>query len=110
MDFHSTRGAPERIGFSTALLRGLAPDGGLYVPQEWPRQDAEQFPQELALPAVGMQLVAPFAAGDRLAPSLSDIVTEAFSFRAPVVPIRGAAARDSSPRVSSACARREIRC
>jgi threonine synthase len=95
MDFHSTRGAPERIDFSTALLRGLAPDGGLYVPREWPRQDAAQFPQDLALPAVGMQLVAPFAAGDRLAPSLSDIVTEAFSFPAPVVPIRGAAAGEN---------------
>jgi threonine synthase len=28
MQFRSTRGAPERVDFSSALLRGLAPDGG----------------------------------------------------------------------------------
>jgi threonine synthase len=35
----STRGgaAPQR--FSDILLEGLAPDGGLYVPQTWPRAD-----------------------------------------------------------------------
>jgi threonine synthase len=95
MDFHSTRGAPERIDFSTALLRGLAPDGGLYVPQLWPRHSAEEFPQNLSLAAVGRQLVAPFAAGDRLESSLPDIVTEAFSFPAPVVPVRGTAAGEN---------------
>jgi threonine synthase len=95
MDFHSTRGAPERIDFSTALLRGLAPDGGLYVPEHWPRHSAEQFPQNLSLPEVGEQLVAPFAAGDRLESSLRDIVTEAFSFPAPVVPVRGTAAGEN---------------
>jgi len=89
MEFHSTRGAPERIDFSTALLRGLAPDGGLYVPEHWPRHSAEQFPQDLSLPSVGRQLVAPFAAGDRLEARLADIVSEAFSFPAPVVPVRG---------------------
>ena len=92
MDFLSTRGAPERIDFSTALLRGLAPDGGLYVPQQWPRHSAEQFPQSLSLPAVARQLIGPFAAGDRLEVSLPEIVAEAFSFPAPVLPVRGTAA------------------
>lgn len=92
MDFLSTRGAPERIDFSTALLRGLAPDGGLYVPQQWPRHSAEHFPQSLSLPAVARQLIGPFAEGDRLEVSLPEIVAEAFSFPAPVVPVRGTAA------------------
>lgn len=33
----STRGEAPAIGFSEALLTGLARDSGLYVPQEWPQ-------------------------------------------------------------------------
>ncbi len=32
----STRGDAPSLGFSDALLAGLASDGGLYVPKEWP--------------------------------------------------------------------------
>ena len=37
MNYISTRGAAPRVGFTEALLAGLAPDGGLYVPETWPR-------------------------------------------------------------------------
>jgi len=33
----STRGRAAELGFTEALLAGLATDGGLYVPAEWPR-------------------------------------------------------------------------
>jgi threonine synthase len=39
----STRDArrpPERLAFDAALLAGLARDGGLYVPESWPKLDA----------------------------------------------------------------------
>ncbi len=36
MRYVSTRGTAPRLGFSDALLGGLATDGGLYVPAEWP--------------------------------------------------------------------------
>jgi threonine synthase len=36
MQFISTRGAAPPASFSNVLLAGLAPDGGLYLPQEWP--------------------------------------------------------------------------
>ena len=32
---HARQGAPA-VGFTDALLGGLAPDGGLYVPEDWP--------------------------------------------------------------------------
>ena len=35
-NFVSTRGGAPVSGFAEVLLAGLAPDGGLYVPQEWP--------------------------------------------------------------------------
>ena len=39
MRYHSTRGTDESITGSQAVLRGLAPDGGLYVPEQLPRLD-----------------------------------------------------------------------
>jgi len=32
----STRGRAPELGFADTLLAGLASDGGLYVPAEWP--------------------------------------------------------------------------
>jgi threonine synthase len=68
MQFRSTRGAPERVDFSTALLRGLAPDGGLYVPLEWPRVRGRAIstPARIAARRSASASIAPFAAGDRL--------------------------------------------
>jgi threonine synthase len=37
MRFVSTRGQAPAVGFADALLAGLAPDGGLYMPETWPR-------------------------------------------------------------------------
>lgn len=39
MHYLSTRGHPERRRFCDILLEGLAPDGGLYVPETYPRLD-----------------------------------------------------------------------
>lgn len=46
MRFISTRGQSTPVGFADAVLGGLAPDGGLYVPQTWPtftRQEIADF-------------------------------------------------------------------
>ena len=37
MQYQSTRGHNAAVSASEAIVRGLAPDGGLYVPQEFPR-------------------------------------------------------------------------
>ncbi|MDE8652930.1 threonine synthase [Novosphingobium album (ex Liu et al. 2023)] len=37
MDYVSTRGSAQALDFAGATLAGLASDGGLYVPREWPR-------------------------------------------------------------------------
>ncbi len=39
MQYLSTRGAPERKRFCEILLEGLAPDGGLYLPEAYPQID-----------------------------------------------------------------------
>ncbi|MDP1791984.1 MAG: threonine synthase, partial [Methylibium sp.] len=40
MNYLSTRGDTTPRGFSDILLEGLAPDGGLYLPERYPRVDA----------------------------------------------------------------------
>ena len=43
MMFISTRGQAEPASFSDVLLAGLAPDGGLYLPQSWPQFSAAEI-------------------------------------------------------------------
>lgn len=40
MDYHSTRSLKARVDSAQAVLNGLAPDGGLYMPEELPQFDA----------------------------------------------------------------------
>ena len=40
MKYVSTRGEAAGRGFAEILLEGLAPDGGLYVPERYPQVDA----------------------------------------------------------------------
>ena len=43
MRYISTRGEAPTLGFSDALLTGLARDGGLYLPEEWPHFSRKQI-------------------------------------------------------------------
>jgi len=45
MNYLSTRGEAARRSFSDILLEGLAPDGGLYLPERYPRVDAARLAQ-----------------------------------------------------------------
>jgi threonine synthase len=43
MQFVSTRGEAPVLGFSDAVLSGLASDGGLYLPQTWPQISPDEI-------------------------------------------------------------------
>ena len=43
MNYISTRGKAPTLGFEQVTLAGLASDGGLYLPAEWPRLSAEDL-------------------------------------------------------------------
>ncbi|MGD9842336.1 MAG: pyridoxal-phosphate dependent enzyme, partial [Steroidobacteraceae bacterium] len=91
MLFHSTRNPDHRVSLSTALAQGIAPDGGLYVPVDIPRFTAADFDGLTELADIAAKLIAPFAAGDALAPVLAEVCREAFNFPAPLTPINGTA-------------------
>ncbi|HKD55058.1 MAG TPA: pyridoxal-phosphate dependent enzyme, partial [Steroidobacteraceae bacterium] len=85
--FGSSRGEASRSTFSAAVLQGLAPDGGLYVPLLWPQLTFTDFPPADDLAATGARLLAPFLAGDALAAELPAIAREALNIPAPLVPL-----------------------
>jgi threonine synthase len=87
MKFISTRGQSPAVTFGEALAQGLAPDGGLYVPERWPSIPPAEFAAARSLPEIAEVLLRPFVEGDPLAPQMPAIVREAFDFDAPVVPV-----------------------
>ncbi|VWX63805.1 Threonine synthase [Burkholderiales bacterium 8X] len=50
MRYLSTRGHPDRRRFCEILLEGLAPDGGLYLPEHYPQVDAATLAKWRGLP------------------------------------------------------------
>ncbi|HLM58391.1 MAG TPA: threonine synthase [Pyrinomonadaceae bacterium] len=83
MRFRSTRNDSPALSFSGAMLGGLAPDGGLYVPERFPRFGLGEFEGLEGWTEIGARLLGPFFEGDPLAPQLDEICREAFNF--PVV-------------------------
>jgi threonine synthase len=82
----STRGKAPEVGFADALLTGLAPDGGLYVPGEWPTAPSGAGP---AYADTAVAVMWPYVEGSIRHDDFEAIVAEAYAtFRHPdVVPI-----------------------
>ncbi len=89
MLFHSTRNPEHRVTLSAAIAQGLAPDGGLYVPDSLPKFTAKDFDGLSKMSDIATRLIAPFAEGDALAPVLADVCRDAFNFPAPLVALQG---------------------
>jgi threonine synthase len=84
MRYVSTRGGAAPVALSAAIQNGIAPDGGLYVPEALPTLNVADFDGARTLPEIGARFLAPFFAGDALAPRLAEIVDDAFDFPAPL--------------------------
>src|SRR6185312_9925412 len=83
MQFSSTRNLQLRSSMSAAFAQGLAADGGLYVPTEWPTLRVQAEAEDL--PALAVELLQPLAADDAIAEELPAIASEAFNFPAPLL-------------------------
>jgi threonine synthase len=92
MRYISTRDASHQASLSEAIARGITPDGGLYVPAEFPHFPTREFDGLAELPEIGERLLARFAEGDPLAGEIGTICREAFNFPAPLVPLEHAPA------------------
>lgn len=87
MNFISTRGGVAPTSFDAALVAGLAPDGGLYVPETIPEIDLTTPRTSLA--ATAEAVLAPYLVASSLRAQLPALCREAFAFDAPLRPLRG---------------------
>ncbi|TVR26598.1 MAG: threonine synthase [Ilumatobacter sp.] len=87
MRYLSTRGDAPELGFAEVLLGGLAPDGGLYVPAEWPRLPELPPPGASGgYAADAAAIMAAFVGDDLDAATLARLCDEAYAtFRHPAV-------------------------
>lgn len=90
MHYISTRNAAHRVTLSQALAQGIAPDGGLYIPDPFPHFVAHQFSDVQDMPQIGERLLSAFAEGDPLQSEIGAICREAFDFPTPVLPLKDA--------------------
>ena len=81
MRYISTRGQAPVLEFDEVLLAGLARDGGLYVPEVWPKFSADEIRslRGLSYPELAMRIVAPFVDGKIDDAALQEILAEAYS-------------------------------
>ena len=83
MRYVSTRGRAAELGFCDALLAGLAADGGLYVPQTWPKQPTMAGSTYASKAA---SLMAPYVEGEIPQDVFAQLCATAYStFRDPAV-------------------------
>ena len=84
----STRGEAPALGFCDVMLTGLARDGGLYVPEIWPRLSPETIAGFFGRPywEVAVDVVKPFMGGEISDADLGRMANEAYAtFRHPAV-------------------------
>ena len=86
MQFVSTRGGAS-VSLDTALVNGIAPDGGLYVPVDLPTFSSSDFDVAESIPEVADILLRPFFSDSTLLDDLQRILAETFSFPIPTTPL-----------------------
>ncbi len=118
--YRSTRGNSPAARIDEVISAGLAPDGGLYIPEALPRMDASMFDPHGSLADTAGTLLAPFFVGNALAGELPAICREALDFEVPLRALKhhhdvsvlelfhgpSAAFKDVGARFLAACFRR----
>jgi threonine synthase len=77
----STRGEAPVLGFEDVLLAGLARDGGLYVPQDWPEFSEGEIDAFATRPygEVALAIMKPFVAGAVADRDLAAMIADAYA-------------------------------
>ena len=92
MKYQSTRGEAPVLEFSDVLLAGLAVDGGLYVPMEFPTMTSTDLHSlaEMSYSEVATRVLEPFVSPSIDVDELGNMIAESYStFRHPdVVPVK----------------------
>jgi threonine synthase len=80
MRYVSTRGRAPVLDFEGVTLTGLASDGGLYLPQEWPQFSREEIAALRGLPysELAVRIMAPFVGESLTEAELRDLCQRAY--------------------------------
>lgn len=80
MRYLSTRGGAPTVGFDEAVLAGLAPDGGLYMPESWPQIAPTEIAAFATAPFadIARRVIPPFIGDAVPATDLSAIIASAW--------------------------------
>lgn len=84
----STRGEAAPLGFCDALLAGLARDGGLYLPEEWPTLAKKEIRalRGKSYQDIAFAVLEPFIHGEIPSAKFREMIDEAYStFRHPAI-------------------------
>ena len=81
MKYISTRGQAPALSFEDVVLTGLAPDGGLFVPQTLPQFSGEEIASWAGLPynELALKVISPFVDGAIPAADLKGIIDASYS-------------------------------
>ncbi|HEY7669897.1 MAG TPA: threonine synthase, partial [Hyphomicrobium sp.] len=81
MNYISTRGEAPSLGFEDVLLAGLARDGGLYVPQTWPKLAPAAIAALAGRPfaEVAVEVIHPFVGGAISRGELKEMAADAYA-------------------------------
>jgi threonine synthase len=89
MRFLTTRGSAHGVSFYTALVQGLAPDGGLYVPETIDRlaeHELARLPNR-TLTEIGYRVLRPYTRDELDATIFEALIVEALNFTIPLVEV-----------------------
>ena len=91
MRYYSTRNKNHSVSFAAAALAGLAPDGGLFVPEEVPHYTAAVKTSlgKMSFTDIAFETIRPWVQGDIPDTVLQEIVHSAYPFTAPLVKTGG---------------------
>lgn len=87
MKYYSTNNHAHKVSAKSAVLAGLAPDGGLYMPEAIPKlskAEIDKFPSQ-SFNEIALTLAKPFLSEDVSDKILEKIIQEAFDFPLPLV-------------------------
>lgn len=87
MQFVSTRRPSVHVSFAEALLKGLAPDGGLYVPATIPKLAEDTWKSAESFTDLARRVLAPWLEDDIDPLVLCSILEQALDFPVPVVEV-----------------------
>ncbi|MFB0990135.1 MAG: threonine synthase [Porticoccaceae bacterium] len=81
MKYISTRGGGQPKSFEEVILTGLAPDGGLYVPEQLPNFSAQEIASWSALSyqELALKIISPFVDGAIPEQDLEQLITKSYA-------------------------------